>query len=77
VKKEFRDAERLLHEMGFKILGSGRSKHHYWILETPAGKRFKQPIPHNLSQHRFWNNWKSQLRRHLNDDNHTCNPRSP
>jgi hypothetical protein len=75
VRKGFREAERLLQEMGFTILGSGRAKHHYWIVRTPGGKVFKQPIPHNTTEHRFWHNWKSQLRRHLHDDAHTVNPR--
>jgi hypothetical protein len=76
MRKDVREAERLLSEMGFTIIGSGRSKHHYWILRTPSGKEFKQPIPHNTSEGRFWLNWKMQLRRHLNDDAHTVNPRS-
>jgi len=68
MKKGFREAERLLQEMGFTILGSGRSKHHYWILKTPGGKEFKQPIPHNTSEPRFWLNWKLQLKRRLHED---------
>lgn len=66
MRKGFREAERLLLEMGFTILGSGRSKHHYWLLRAPNGKVFKQPIPHDTSERRFWLNWKMQLRRHLN-----------
>jgi hypothetical protein len=77
VRKGFREAERVLSEMGFTIVGSGRNKHHYWILRTPSGKQFKQPIPHSTSEGRFWHNWKAQLRKHLNDDAHTVNPRGP
>lgn len=77
MRREWREAERLLTEMGFTILGSGRGgKHYYWLLRAPSGKEFKQPIPHNTTQYRFWHNWKAQLRRHLNDDAHTVNPRS-
>jgi hypothetical protein len=65
MRKEFREAERLLAEMGFKIVGGGRSKHQFWWLETPDGRRVKQVIPHNCSEHRFWLNWRTQLRRHL------------
>ena len=68
LRKSFREAEQLIRSMGFKIIGSGRSKHQYWILETPGGRRFKQPIPHDTAEPRFWNNWKTQLRRQLNDD---------
>jgi hypothetical protein len=66
MRKGFREAERLLREMGFTILGSGRSKHHYWLLRAPNGREFKQPIPHNTEAPHFWGNWKSQLRRQLN-----------
>lgn len=68
MRKGHREAEKLLLAMGFKIIGSGRSKHHYWILEAPDGKQFKQPIPHNTSEGCFWHNWKSQLRKHLPSD---------
>ena len=57
--------------MGFKIVGAGRNKHQYWILETPGGRRFKQPIPHDTGEHRFWNNWKTQLKRHLDDNDNS------
>lgn len=55
--------------MGFKILGSGRGKHHWWLLETPTGCRFKAFIPHDTEAPNFWGNWKSQLRRRLNESN--------
>lgn len=76
MRKGHREAERLLLEMGFTILGSGRSKHHYWILRSPGGKTFKQPIPHDTSERRFWLNWKAQLRRHLDGDTDHIAPRS-
>lgn len=65
MRKEFREAERLLAELGFEIVSSGRTKHHYWWLKTPSGRLVKQPIPHNCSDRRFWGNWKSQLKKHL------------
>jgi len=65
MRKELREAERILEEMGFKIIGTGQSKHFYWWLETPSGRRVKHSIPRDCSEHRFWNNWKTQLRRHL------------
>lgn len=76
MRKSHREAERLLRELGFVIVTTGRSKHHYWILRAPTGKTFKQPIPHATEGPNFWQNWKSQLRRHLHDDDYTVNPRS-
>lgn len=75
MRRGHREAEKLLTEMGFTIIGSGRGKHHYWVLRTPAGKEFKQPIPHDTEAPRFWHNWKAQLRKHLHDHTHTANPR--
>lgn len=66
MRKSHREAERLLSEMGFTILDSGQTKHRYWIVRAPSGKTFKQPIPHDTTERRFWLNWKSQLRKHLN-----------
>jgi hypothetical protein len=74
VRKELREAERIIASLGLRVIDSGRGKHHFWILETPSGKRFKQPIPHNTSEGCFWHNWKAQLRKHLSDDC-TVNPR--
>jgi hypothetical protein len=75
MRKSHREGERLILSMGFKVIESGRGKHHYWILETPAGKRFKCVIPQDTTEGRFWNNFRSQLRKHLNDPDHTVNPR--
>jgi hypothetical protein len=76
MRKSHREGERLILSMGFKIIESGRGKHHYWLLRTPDGKQFKQPIPHSTAEGRFWDNFRSQLRKHLNDPDHTVNPRS-
>lgn len=73
MKKVQREGEKIIRELGFKIISTGRTKHHFWILRSPTGKQFKQVIPHNPSDQHFWGNWKSQLRKHLNDD-YTINP---
>jgi hypothetical protein len=66
VKKGHREAERILTEMGFTILGSQRGgSHHYWLLRCPDGREIKQGIPHAVDYPRFWHNWKMQLRRRL------------
>ena len=71
MRKEHREGEAILASLGFKLIERGHGKHHYWIIESPSGRRYKQPIPHNTSEHRFWLNWKTQLRRKLNDERDT------
>ena len=69
MRKQHRDAERLLRGMGFTILARERGKHHKFRLRTPDGREVVQPIPHDLSAPRFWKNFESQLRKTLEASN--------
>ena len=62
-----REAERIILDLGLRIVDQGRNNHHYWILETPNGKKLKYTIPNDTTEGRFWHNWKSQLRRRVAD----------
>ena len=69
--KSHRIGEDIIRELGFSIVERGHGKHHWWIVESPQGLQYKMPIPHNTTEHRFWLNWKSQLRRMVNDERTT------
>jgi hypothetical protein len=62
-----REAERVISELGLRIIESYRSRHHTYVLETPSGRRFKAQLPHNTSPPRFWENWRAQLRRAMHE----------
>ena len=47
-----RDAGRLLGELGLRILDSGRSKHHWYLVEAPNGKRGKVQLAHDMGTKR-------------------------
>lgn len=68
MQKARREAERLLKAMGLKIVDQGRSAggHHWWLLQAPDGRQFKQPLAGGTEAPHFWGNFKSQVRANIN-----------
>jgi hypothetical protein len=67
VKATHREAERVIAELGLRIVETYRSRHHTFVLETANGQRFRAQLSHNTSAPRFWENWRAQLRRAINE----------
>lgn len=66
MRKGHREAEKVIAALGLTIVESYRSKHHTFVLRTPDGRIFNAQLPHNTDVPRFWNNWRTQLRRRIN-----------
>lgn len=63
--KVHREALQLIRSLGFTVLSSGKGKHPYWWLRSPAGHTFKYTIPNSRSDPRMRKNMEAQLRKYL------------
>jgi hypothetical protein len=65
VRNDYREAERILRELGLRIIETGHSKHRWWLVETADGRRFKHGIPQDMGSQRHWLNWRAQVRQRM------------
>jgi hypothetical protein len=66
MRKCFREAEKIIAELGLTIVESYRSKHQTYVLRAHDGRTFNAQVPHDMSAPRQWKNWRTQLRRRIN-----------
>jgi hypothetical protein len=66
MRRAFREAEKIIAELGLTIVETYRSRHQTYVLRTSDGRTLNTQVPHDMSAPRQWKNWRTQLRRRIN-----------
>ena len=67
MRKDQRDAERIIAQLGLSIVEKYTAKHLTFVLRAPNGRTLNAQLAGDMTAPRQWNNWRTQLRKRINE----------